>query len=134
MHARRDEVLSKADQCGVSRASLVVLAALSAVFVANGASPAKRLLKIKADYRDVDAYNALVDLRSLEMLIHVFAWLPNLPTMLCTADKDMALFWVGIQASNFEQKGAGVSCNLSPVDALLPGFANEWPSISGGSP
>ncbi|MEX5286388.1 hypothetical protein QCO44_12325, partial [Selenomonas sputigena] len=131
--ARRDEVLSIADQCGVARGSLVVLAALSVVFVANGASPAKRLLKIRAEYRDEDAYNALVDLRSLEMLIYVFARLPDLPAMLCTADKDLALFWVGIQASNFEKKGAGVSCDLLPIDALLPGFANEWPNISGGS-
>ncbi|MGY4570786.1 hypothetical protein [Bradyrhizobium sp. USDA 3256] len=131
--ATRDAVLTVADECGVLRSSLVVLAVLSAVFVANGASPAKRLLKFKPGYREKDAYNALVDLRSLEMLIYLFAWFPDAPTMLCTADKDLALFWTGIRASNFERKDAGVSFSLSPIDALLPGFANEWPTISGSS-
>lgn len=126
MHARRDQVLAVADQCGISRSSLVVLAALSAVFVANGASPAKRLLKFKADYREEDAYNALVDLRSLEMLIHIFALFPDAPTMLCTADRSLALFWTGIRAANFGRNGAAATCNLAPIDELLPGPANEW--------
>ncbi|WP_338687783.1 hypothetical protein V5279_22620 [Bradyrhizobium sp. 26S5] len=126
MPARRDEVFATADQCGVSRSSLVVLAALSAAFFGNGVSPAKRLLKFKAGYREEDAYNALVDLRSLEMLIYLFAFFPDESTMLCTADRNLALFWTGIRASNFERNGAAVRFDLSPTDELLPGAVNEW--------
>jgi hypothetical protein len=126
MPARRDAVLAMADECGVLRGSLVVLAALSAIFVANGASPAKRLLKFKPGYREEDAYNGLADLRSLEMLIHLFGLFPNEPTMLCTADRDLALFWTGIRASDFGRNGAAATCKLAPIEELLPQPVNQW--------
>ena len=44
---RWSEVIAAADDCGVARGSLVVLAALSSVVVPNGRSPAKKLLKLK---------------------------------------------------------------------------------------
>jgi hypothetical protein len=115
-----NEVLTIAKECGVPKNSLVVLAALSAVCVANGASPAKRLLKPSANYSAKDAYNALADLRSLEVLINLFAVFPNERLMLCTGDKNLALFWAGMRASNFVWSNGHVSYMLSPVDALLP--------------
>lgn len=126
MPARRDAVLALADECGVRRGSLVVLAALSAVFVPNGASPAKRLLNFKPGYREEDAYNGLADLRSLEMLIHVFGLLPNESAIFCTEDRDLALFWTGIRASNFGRKGRAATCTLAPIEELLPQPVNEW--------
>ncbi len=132
MQARRDEMLVAADECGVSRNSLVVLAALSSVVVPNGGSPAKKLLKFKAGYCEQDAYNALADLRSLELLIHLFAWFPDEPTLLCTADRNLALFWTGIRASNFKRKGAGVSFDLSPSEDLFAG-STEWRACIGAS-
>jgi hypothetical protein len=127
MRRRWDEVLATADDCAVSRRSLVVLAALSSIVVPNGKSPAKGLLKFKPDYRWEDAYNALVDLRSLEFLIYMFALFPSQPSLLCTADKDLALFWAGIRASNFERRGAGIGVEFSLVDELLGGLtAPQW--------
>ncbi|MBR0796869.1 hypothetical protein JQ615_15845 [Bradyrhizobium jicamae] len=127
MRRRWDEVLAAADDCTVPRRSLVVLAALSSIVVPNGKSPAKRLLKIKPDYRVEDAYNALVDLRSLEFLIYMFALFPSQSILLCTADKDLALFWTGIRAFNFGRTDAGISVEFSPVDELLGGStAPEW--------
>jgi hypothetical protein len=104
----------------------VVLAALSAVFVVNGASPAKKLLNFKPCYREDDAYNGLVDLRSLEMLIHLFGLFPNEPAMLCTADRDLALFWTGIRASNFGRNGGAATFKLAPIEELLPRPVNQW--------
>jgi hypothetical protein len=126
MPARRDAVLAVADECGVRRGSLVVLAALSAVFVANGASPAKTLVNFKPGYREEDAYNGLADLRSLELLIHMFGLFPNEPAILCTADRDLALFWTGIRASNFGRNGAAATCRLAPIEELLPQPVNQW--------
>jgi hypothetical protein len=127
MRRRWSEVLAVADECAVSRSSLVVLAALSSVVVPNGESPAKGLLKFKANYQAEDSYNALVDLRSLELLIHIFALFPNHPSLSCTADKNLALFWTGIGASNFERTASGVSAEFSPVDELLGGSTSpEW--------
>lgn len=115
-----DEVLVAADSFGIPRQSLTVVAALSAVAVPNGRSPAKRLLKLKAGYTVEDAYNALADLRALEVMMCLFALYPHEKLMLCTGDKDLALFWAGIQAHDFRWSGEHASFSISPVDDLLP--------------
>ncbi|RWC92298.1 MAG: hypothetical protein EOS72_01905 [Mesorhizobium sp.] len=124
MQARWNEVIAGADACGVSRSSLVVLAALSSVAIPNSGSPAKKLLKFKEGYCEEDAYNALADLRSLEMLIYVFGFFPGELVQLCTADRNLALFWTGIRASNFARFGTGIAFDLSPVEELVPG--SKW--------
>jgi hypothetical protein len=90
-------------------------------FGQNGQSPAKRLFKLKADNNEEDAHNVLADLRSLEMLIYLFSWHLRTPTAFFTADRNLALFWCGQRASNFESGGRGVGCTLAPAEQLLPG-------------
>jgi hypothetical protein len=114
------EIVAAADHCSVRRDSLVVLAALSAAAVPNGASPAKALLKFKPGYAEADAYNALADLRALELLMGLFALFPQEHIHFCTADRALALFWTGIRASNFERRGSGFAFDLGPIEALLP--------------
>ena len=115
-----DEALTVAQACGIARNSLVVLAVLSSISVPMGDSPAKRLLKPSADYSAEAAYNALADLRSLEILMCLFALFPDQRIMLCTGDKNLALFWAGMRASRFAWAGHAASFTLSPVEALLP--------------
>ncbi|MGC9370855.1 MAG: hypothetical protein ACP5DX_15055 [Paracoccaceae bacterium] len=127
LEQRWDEVLDAADACGVPPNSLVVLAALSCVAVPGGASPAKALLKFKDGYDAGDAYNALADLRSLEVLVHIFTIFPDEDVQLCTADKNLALFWTGIRASNFTRSGPRVSFDLDPVEQILPShMQDKW--------
>lgn len=121
-----DDVLAVADECDVPRRSMVVLAALSAAAVPNGKSPAKKLLKLtEPNYSTGLAYNALADLRSLEILMYLFALFPSERLLLCTGDKDLALFWAGIRASGFAWQGGHFQCKFSPVDALLPNVTPE---------
>lgn len=115
-----NEVVDAAEHCGVSVKSLVVIAALSAVCVPIGKSPAKRLLKLNNNYTVEHAYNALVDIRCLEILMGLFAMYPSDKIMLCTGDKCMALFWAGIKASNFRWGSGGLEFSVSPVEELLP--------------
>lgn len=115
-----DEALTVAQACGIARNSLVILAVLSSISVPMGNSPAKRLLKPSADYSAEAAYNALADLRSLEILMCLFALFPDQRIMLCTGDKNLALFWAGMRASRFTWAGNAASFTLSPVEALLP--------------
>ncbi|RUX20755.1 hypothetical protein EOA23_27645 [Mesorhizobium sp. M2A.F.Ca.ET.042.01.1.1] len=122
--ARWDDVLAAADASGVPRTSLVVIAALSTVVVPGGKSPAKRLLKFDRQYTEANTYNALADLRSLELLMYIFALFPNEHVMLCTADKDMALFWAGLRASNFAFNLGRMSFDVAPGD-LLPGVSEK---------
>lgn len=117
-----NEVLATARDCGVPKKSLAVLAALSAIAVPNGRSPAKGVLKLRNQpYSAEMAYNALADLRALEVLIALLTLFPHQRLMLCTGDKDLALFWTGIQASDFAWIDGHASFKLSPVEDLLPG-------------
>lgn len=127
LDAKWQEVLDAADGHGVRRNALVVLAALSAVAVPNSGSPAKKLLKFRSGYSTGDAYNALADLRSLEILSSLLAMFPEERPALFTADKALALFWVGMRAHNFRQEANGTAFNLAPVENLLPRNAiNRW--------
>lgn len=123
MCARWSEVIGAADDCGVSRGSLVVLAALSSVVIPNDRSPAKKLLKLKHGYSEADAYNALADLRAIELLIHLFALFPNVPTLLCTADRNLALFWMGIGASKLRAQRRRRQLRLVPCRTTTPQVA-----------
>lgn len=121
-----DRTLDLVNICGVQKDSLVVFAALSSIMVPLGKSPAKRILKPTANYSAGDAYNALADLRSLEVLLNIFATFPTEQVMLCTGDKNLALLWAGIRASNFTRSDTGLgSFNLSPVEELWPGVTQE---------
>ena len=113
-------ILAAADEAGVRRDALVVLAALSVAAIPNGRSPATGLLKCRAQYAPADAYNALADLRALELLMGLFAMYPHEQIQLCTSDRALALFWSSLRASNFRRLGDGFGYDLTPVDALLP--------------
>lgn len=121
LDTRWREILEAADRNGVPRTTLVVLAALSAAAVPNSGSPAKKVLKFRPGYAAGDAYNALADLRSLELLIHLYALFPEERPALFTADKALALFWAGIQAHDFRKEPDGLTFDLAPVEELLPG-------------
>lgn len=120
-HQRWTDVLDAADRYGVARNSLIVLAALSSVAVPNSGSPAKRMLKLREGYSEQDAYNALADIRSLEILIHLLALFPKERPAIFTADRALALFWTGIRAHNFRSEMRSVSFDLAPVEKLFPG-------------
>ncbi|RMU05221.1 hypothetical protein ALP36_03109 [Pseudomonas syringae pv. coriandricola] len=121
-----DEVLATAKACEVPVRSLVVLAALSTVCVPNGKSPAKGLLKFNVrKYTVEDAYNALADLRSLEVLMHLFAAFPDEKILLCTGDKDLVLFWAGIRPSELAMVNGVFSAKFSLVEDLLPNVTPE---------
>ncbi|RWN55862.1 MAG: hypothetical protein EOR99_35115 [Mesorhizobium sp.] len=119
-----DEIVATANSFGLPARSLVVLAALSAALVPNGKSPAKGVLKFKSGYGSREAYNALADLRSLELLMHIFAIWPDQPVMLCTADKDLALFWAGLRASKFVHRAGSMTFEMDPAP-LVPGISRE---------
>jgi hypothetical protein len=130
--ARRDvdrrwqEVLEAARGFGIMHASLVVLAVLSTI-VNPARCAAKSLLKFHAAYSDADAYNALSDIQALDLLLYCLAFFPEMHTQICTADRNLALFWVGAGAADVARDGDGISFTITPHDALLPEvYAERW--------
>jgi hypothetical protein len=121
-----EDILAAARDCGVVLGSIVVLAVLSAL-VNPGRSAAKSLLKFQTDYSDADAYNALSDLQALELLLYCFAFFPERHTQLCTADRNLALFWVGAGASDIVRDDDGIRFTMTPHEAVLPElYAERW--------
>jgi hypothetical protein len=50
-------------------------------------------------------------------------------TQLCTADRNLALFWVGAGASDIVPEGGGIRFTMTPHDAILPErYAERWAS------
>jgi hypothetical protein len=123
---RWQEVLTAAKDFGVTNASLVVLAVLSTL-VNQGRCAAKSLLKFHDTYSEADAYNALSDLQALDLLLYCLAFFPDTHTQLCTADRNLALFWVGAGASDIVRDGNGIHFTLTPHEAILPKvYAERW--------
>lgn len=128
--ARWTQILQCADAADVRRASLVVLAALSIAAVPNGASPAAKVMKFKAGYGPKDAYNALADLRSLEVLMAVIAMAPERCPQIWTADRPLALLWAALGATNFRQSPGVFTFDLNPNAALIPEtFVDRYKAI-----
>lgn len=93
---RAREVLLLADKHGVRRGSLPSLAALSCVFEeAQGTVPSigRRLLKPKPSYTEADAFNALSDLRHVELTAAGRVIFGAESFALCTCDRALAMFW-----------------------------------------
>ncbi len=123
---RWDELLAVAKACGAEQASFVVLAALSTL-VNPGRSAARSLLKFSSSYDDADAYNALSDLQALELLLYSFVYVPDAITQLCTADRNLALFWVGANVTDVVRVGDGIRFTMAPHEAILPEpYAQRW--------
>ncbi|CAN5499152.1 hypothetical protein BH10PSE4_BH10PSE4_30120 [soil metagenome] len=119
------EALAAAEDCGIAPYSIVMLAVLSALSVPNGTSPARDMLKFQAGYDAKLAYNALSDLHAIQLLINCMAIYPDQPMQLCTRDRGMALFWVGMGVADITFEDSRARFNLDPVEALLPGAAME---------
>ncbi|HEX7694585.1 MAG TPA: hypothetical protein VF409_08850, partial [Sphingomonas sp.] len=86
----------------------------------NGATPAKRVLKPSERYSAADAYNAICDLRSLNILIRLIGAFPDEAIQLCTADKNLALFWCGLGADDFASGPDAGDYTISLHPALMP--------------
>ena len=122
---RRDEVLRKitfsADLHSIGRSSFVFLAAVSAAVCPQSESPARKTLKIRSNYGEQDIYNALADLRSLKLLSGLISTLPDQNPAFCTSDKNLALFWVGLQGRHFTHTKDEMSFTVSISEELFPG-------------
>jgi len=114
-----DQMFELAYACGISKASILMLTVLSAASAGQSMNPARKLLKPRNPYTKKDAYNALSDLRALDLLIGACADFPNLQVSLMTNDKALALLWSGLQAHSFRRNGLKIEYSINPHRALF---------------
>lgn len=101
-HSRRAEaevaaaIVRAADEFEVNRASLTALAVLSCLYEdVHGTPPSigREVLKPKAVYTEADAFNAISDIRHIEMAAAGQTYFNQEAFSLCTCDKPLALLW-----------------------------------------
>jgi len=114
-----DELLNLSDHYGVARSSLLVCALISSTAASQGNNPALALLKPRKNYSDKHAFNALADLRALDLLIAASTDFPKIKVALLTEDRALAQYWAGLQVHSPRREGAHIRYSINPHRALF---------------
>ena len=88
---------------------------------------ARAVLKPADSYSEADAYNALADLRQLEVLAASRGMLQSVA--LLTADQRLALLWCGLGVQNVQVGVRNTRVRLNPDPALFARLPAEQRSI-----
>jgi hypothetical protein len=118
-----DRVLAVADQLGVDRQSLAVVAALSCLFEdpRSGAwSIGRNILKPKQRYEPADAYNAISDLRHIEMAALGHASTVDAQFAFCTSDRAVAALWCVLRIHDVVETVTGPEFMIDYLQELFP--------------
>lgn len=89
-------ILALAKEAGIGQGSFALLAVLSCLYESTTGSPisiGRLLLKPTQAYTEAAAYNALSDLRHIELAAAGQGCFKDREFALCTRDKGLALFW-----------------------------------------
>lgn len=114
-----DELLDLSDHYGVARSSLLVCALISASAARQGNNPALALLKPRKNYTDKNAFNALADLRALDLLIGASTDFPERRVALLTVDRALAQYWAGLQVHSSHREGDQIRYAIRPHKTLF---------------
>ncbi|MGV0975102.1 MAG: hypothetical protein ACOYBO_04135 [Azonexus sp.] len=124
-----DQVLECATHLGVSRKAPVVLAVLSILYEdVHGSLPCigRKLLKPRQSYSPEDAFNAVNDLRHIEIAALSHAILPEQAFALCTNDRAIAMFWCAL-----EFRGKAATESLMNLEYAVG--KDLWPRLDDGA-
>lgn len=116
-------ILNIADQCRVPRTAFVVLAVLSCLYEdVHGSPPSigRQVIKPKRTYTEFDAFNALSDLRHIELAASGQAYFRENAFSLCTCDRAIALFWCALSLRGESLTGVGVEFTFDLTTDLFP--------------
>ncbi|WP_186043950.1 hypothetical protein [Burkholderia gladioli] len=119
------QLLELADRHGVARASMLVCALVSASAAHPAMNPAMGVLKPRRQYTEKNAFNALADLRALDLLIAAGTDFPDKRVALLTEDRALALFWVGMQTHNHRRDGTSIRYAMNPHKAMFARLSDQ---------
>lgn len=121
----RSKLVTKATELGLNNRSLLAIAVFSCLFErqdGSGYLVGRKILKPKQHYTEQDAYNALCDLRSLELFI-CSRTIGGKPMSLCTRDRAMAAFWCLINPKSVLWENGSFTYSLEFSNDLFPRLA-----------
>lgn len=129
-----EDILGAAKRLDLDRGSLVVIAVLSCLYEDIHGRPPKigrRILKPKPLYCEEDAFNALSDLRHIELAIAGQAYFGKNTFSLCTCDRPMALLWSALSVRARPSPEGAITFNIDISSDLFPRLSsNELSNIS----
>lgn len=132
--SRRDEaevvkfILYAANKYGVSRTSFSVLAILSCLYEnVQGILPSigRQILKPKPTYSEANAFNALSDLRHIELTAICQAVFKEEAFSLCTCDRAIPLFWSSLSPRGQSSSGGEVELSFDLTSELFPRLCDD---------
>jgi hypothetical protein len=118
-----DRILAAAERVGVDRQSIAVLVALSCLYEdpqSRTKSIGRSILKPKSVYVAGQAYNAICDLRHIELAAAGQAWVTRGRFALCTSDKAVASLWCALGIRDFVATAAGTEYTFDFSPELFP--------------
>jgi len=119
-------LVSKAKELGLNDRSLGVIAVFSCLFESQDGSGflvGRKILKPKQLYTEQDAYNALCDLRYLEL--YICSRTIEEPMVLCTRDRAMTAFWCLIGPHSVLWENGKFTYSLEFSSDLFPRLSPE---------
>jgi hypothetical protein len=119
------QLLELAERHGVARASMLVCALFSASAARPAMNPAMGVLKPRRQYTEKNAFNALADLRSLDLLIAAGTDFPDKRVALLTEDRALALYWVGMQTHSHRRDGTSIHYAMNPHTAMFARLSDQ---------
>jgi len=116
-------ILEAADRLNVDRQSLAVVTALSCLCEnprSGTPSIGRGILKPAPTYSAGDAYNAICDLRHIELAASGHAWVTAGKFALCTSDKAVALLWCALGIRDVVATAEGAEYAFDFSQELFP--------------
>jgi hypothetical protein len=123
----KDEIIATAKSFGQKSGTLSLVSVLSCLYEDEKRTDllaARKILKPKENYSNENAYNALFDLRMLELFL-LFQPFMNEAFSLCTCDKNLTAFWCGIQPAYGELKAETPQYTISLTETLFPRMSEK---------
>jgi hypothetical protein len=126
--ARRDEahveevILQTARKYKINPATFAPLLVLSCLYEDIHGTPSaigRQILKPKTAYLETDAFNALSDLRHIEIAAAGQAYLKQEGFSLCTCDRGLALMWSALAVSGEFKSVSGLELNFDLTNELF---------------
>jgi hypothetical protein len=118
----KEEILRTAQACELRLASFPVIAALSTLYEdvhGEAKSPGRALMKPRARYSDQDAYNAVSDLRHIELAAASQGFPDSQRFALCTNDLGIAAFWCATQIRSEIEPTNAISLSFTFTEHLF---------------
>jgi hypothetical protein len=123
LHCVANHILETAKRLGVNGQALAVLVSLSCLLQnprSGTWSIGQKVLKPKQRYAPADAYNAISDLRHIELAAVGHAGVTQDQFALCTCDRAVAALWCALAMRDFTETATGPEFTIDYSPELFP--------------